>query len=252
MPEARIVWRKTQLNRRTVAMLVAAEKLYKSQFKFIQGSYNKGGVEASAGTHDGGGAVDVDVVKQSPAQRRAIVLALRQVGFAAWLRTPAQGRWPYHVHAIAIGDKDLSRGAAIQVLEYKRKRNGLANRGKDDGPPGFYAMTWEIYLKAHPVPVPPAIPDSSISLAAMAYARTHDAMTGAWGADRARVIAWAAHPKVGAITKAETVPAAGVSWHLHFQRVIRKVQLKFKLPVTGIFNDGMATVMKRYGYTITA
>jgi hypothetical protein len=43
-----------------------------------------------------------------------------------------------------------------------------------------------------------------------------------------------------------------VSWHLHFQRVIRKVQLKFQLPVTGIFNDGMATVMKRYGYTITA
>ncbi|NEA35413.1 hypothetical protein [Streptomyces sp. SID13031] len=252
MPEARIVWRKTQLNQRTVAMLIAAEKIYKSQFGFLQGSYNKGGVEASAGTHDGGGAVDIDVVKKSPAQRRAVVLALRQVGFAAWLRTPAQGRWPYHVHAIAIGDKDLSRGAATQVLEYKRKRNGLANRGKDDGPPGYYAMTWEIYLKAHPVPVPPAVPDSSISLAAMAYARTHDVMTGAWGADRARVIAWAAHPKVGAITKAETLPRAGVSWHLHFQRVIRKVQMKFQLPVTGIFNDGMATLMKRYGYTITA
>ncbi|MEV8377046.1 hypothetical protein AB0P21_30170 [Kribbella sp. NPDC056861] len=252
MPEARIVWRRTQLNRRTVAMLVAAEKLYQSQFKFIQGSYNKGGVEASAGTHDGGGAVDIDVVRQSPAQRRAILLALRKVGFAAWIRTPAQGRWPYHVHAIAVGDKDLSRGAAIQVLEYKRKRNGLANRGADDGPPGYYGMTWELYLKAHPAPVPPAVPDSSISRAAMAYARTHDAMTGAWGADRARVIAWAAHPRVGAITKAETVPAAGVSWHLHFQRVLRKVELKFGLPPTGIFNEGIAAVMRRYGYTITA
>ncbi|WP_433013779.1 hypothetical protein [Kribbella sp. CA-294648] len=250
MPEARIVWRGTQLNRRTVAMLMAAEKIYRSQFKLLQGSYNKGGVAASAGTHDGGGAVDIGVAKQSPAQRRAIVLALRQVGFAAWLRTPAQGRWPYHVHAIAIGDKDLSRGAAIQVLEYKRKRNGLANRGKDDGPPGYYGMTWELYLKAHPVP--PAVPDHSISLAAMAYARTHDVMTGEWGADRARVVAWAAHPKVGAITKAETLPRAGVSWHLHFQRVLRKVQLKFGLPVTGIFNEGIATVMKRYGYTITA
>ncbi|GAA1602921.1 hypothetical protein GCM10009789_66190 [Kribbella sancticallisti] len=252
MPEARIVWRGKALNRRTVAMVLAAEKIYRSQFRIIQGSYNKGGVPSSAGTHDGGGALDIDVVKKSPAQRRAVVLALRQVGFAAWLRTPAQGRWPYHVHAIAVGDKDLSRGAAIQVAEYRRKRNGLANRGKDDGPPGFYRMTWELYLKAHPAAVPQAVPDSSISLGAMAYARTHDAMTGAWGADRARVVAWAAHPRVGAITKAETVPPAGVPWHLHFQRVIRKVQLKFKLPVTGIFNEAVAALMKRYGYKITA
>lgn len=252
MPEARIVWRDTLLNQRTVAMLIAAEKIYHSKFKYLQGSYNKGGVEASAGTHDGGGAVDVGVVSQTPAQRRAIVLALRQVGFAAWLRTPAQGRWPYHVHAIAIGDKDLSRGAAAQVLEYKRKRNGLANRGKDDGPAGYYGMTWEIYLKAHPVPPPPAVPDSSISLGAMAYARTHDVMTGAWAADRARVVAWAAHPKVAAISQHETVPPPGTSWHVHFGQVMRRVQLKFGLPQTGIFTNGVAAQMKRYGYTITA
>jgi hypothetical protein len=86
----------------------------------------------------------------------------------------------------------------------------------------------------------------------MAYARTHDAMTGVWGADRARVIAWAAHPKVGAITKGETVPPAGVPWHLHFQRVIRKVQVHFELEDTGSFDPAVATVMKRYGYTIVA
>ncbi|MGW7682598.1 hypothetical protein ACWGID_17785 [Kribbella sp. NPDC054772] len=250
MPEARIAWRGFTMNRRTVAMVEAAEQLYHSKFAILQGSYNAGGVDASAGTHDGGGAVDVDVRTKSAAQRVAVVKALRQVGFAAWLRTPAQGNWPYHVHAIAVGDKDLSRGAAHQVAEYHRKRNGLANRGKDDGPPGYYGMTWELYLKAHPPKEP--VPDSTISLAAMAYARTHDAMTGVWGADRARVIAWAAHPRVGAITKAETVPAAGVPWHLHFQRVIRKVQLHFKLEVTGIFNSAVATEMKRYGYTIVA
>ena len=252
MPEARIVWRGFALNKRTVAMVQAAEKQYRSKFKIIQGSYNKGGVEASAGTHDGGGAVDIDVAKLAPAQRRAVVLALRQVGFAAWLRTPAQGRWPYHVHAIACGDKDLSRGAPIQVAEYRRRRNGLANRGKDDGPPGCYGMTWELYLKAHSAPVPVAVPDSTISLGAMSYARTHDVMTGVWGADRARVVAWAAHPKVGAITKAETVPPAGVPWHLHFQRVIRKVQVHFKLEDTGSFDAAVATVMKHYGYTIVA
>ncbi len=41
-------------------------------------------------------------------------------------------------------------------------------------------------------------------------------------------------------------------WHLHFQRVIREIQLHFKLEVTGVFNSGVATVMKRYGYTIVA
>jgi len=34
--------------------------------------------------------------------------------------------------------------------------------------------------------------------------------------------------------------------------VIRKVQLHFKLDVTGIFNSAVAGVMKRYGYTIVA
>ena len=250
MPEARIVWRGKQFNKRTVAMIEAAEKLYKSKFAILQGSYNKGGVTESAGTHDGGGAVDIDVASKSPAQRQAVVKAMRQVGFAAWLRTPAQGDWPFHVHAIAVGDKDLSRGAAHQGAEYRRGRNGLANRGKDDGPPGYYGMTWELYLKAHRPAQP--VPDSTISLGAMEQARTHDAMTGAWGADRARVIAWAAHPKVGAITKAETVPPPGVPWHLHFQRVIREIQLHFKLESTGVFNSAVAAVMTRYGYKIVA
>jgi hypothetical protein len=136
MPEARVVWRDKKLNKRTVAMIEAAEKLYKSKFALLQGSYNKGGVTASAGTHDGGGAVDIDVASKSPAQRVAVVKAMRQVGFAAWLRTPAQGNWPYPVHAIAIGDKDLSRGAAHQVAEYRRKRNGLATGVRTTARPG--------------------------------------------------------------------------------------------------------------------
>jgi hypothetical protein len=77
-------------------------------------------------------------------------------------------------------------------------------------------------------------------------------MTGAWAADRARVVAWAAHPKVAAISKAETLPPAGTAWHVHFGQVMRKVQLKFGLPQTGIFTNGVAAAMKRYGYTITA
>lgn len=255
MPETRVVWRGEQLNQRTVAMVQAAEKLAKLQFTIMQGSYNKGGVTASAGTHDGGGAVDVAAAALTAAQRKAVVLALRQVGFAAWLRTPAQGKWPYHVHAIAAGDKDLSRGAAHQIAEYRRLKNGLANRGKDDGPPGYYGMTWEIYLKYHPAAPgakPPPVPNTTISLGAMEYARKHDSMSGVWGADRAQVLAWAAHPKIAAISRAETRPPAGVPWHLHFQQMTKKIQQRFKLPVTGVFNAATAAVMKKYGYTIIA
>ena len=255
MPEARVVWRGKQLSQRTVAMVQAAEKLAKLQFTIMQGSYNKGGVTASAGTHDGGGAIDVAAAQLTAAQRKAVVLALRQVGFAAWLRTPSQGKWPYHVHAIAVGDKDLSRGAAHQVAEYRRCKNGLANRGKDDGPPGYYGMTWEIYLKYHPATPgakPPPVPNTTISLGAMEYARKNDAMSGVWGADRAQVLAWAAHPKIAAISRAETRPPAGVPWHLHFQQMTKKIQQRFKLPVTGVFNAATAAVMKKYGYTIIA
>ncbi|TWD80948.1 hypothetical protein FB561_2046 [Kribbella amoyensis] len=257
MPEARITWRGKQLNLRTVAMLQAAEKLATFQFTILQGSYNKGGVTASAGTHDGGGAVDLAAADLDAGQRRTVVLVLRQVGFAAWLRTPAQGNWPYHVHAIAAGDKDLSRGAAHQIAEYRRLKNGLANRGRDDGPPGYYGMTWEIFRKHHPgapgpvVDLPPP-PNRTISLGAMEYARKNDAMNGVWGADRAQVLAWAAHPKVAAIGRHEVRPPSGVPWHLHFQQMTRKIQQRFGLPATGVFNAATAAVMKRYGYTIIA
>jgi hypothetical protein len=255
MPEARIRWREFWLNRRTVAMIQAAEKLAGFEFPLMQGSYNKGGVTASAGTHDGGGALDVRAARLTAAQRKTAVLTLRQVGFAAWLRTPAQGNWPLHIHAIAVGDQDLSRGAANQVAEYRRCKNGLANRGHDDGPPGYYGMTWEVFQRVHaangsPKPGAKPPPNTTISLGAMAYARVHDSMSGVWGADRAQVLAWAAHPKVAAITKAETRPPAGVPWHLHFQQMTKKIQQRFKLPVTGVFGAGTAAIMKRYGYTI--
>jgi hypothetical protein len=236
-------------------MIRAAEKLAGFEFPLMQGSYNKSGVTASAGTHDGGGALDVRAALLTAAQRKTVVLTLRQVGFAAWLRTPAQGNWPVHIHAIAVGDQDLSRGAANQVAEYKRCRNGLADRGHDDGPPGYYGMTWDIFQRVHangsPKPGVKPPPNTTISLGAMEYARVHDAMTGAWGADRAQVLAWAAHPKVAAITKAEIRPPAGVPWHLHFQQMTKKIQQRFKLPVTGVFGAGTAAIMKGYGYTIT-
>lgn len=113
-----------------------------------QGSYNPGGVGASAGTHDGGGAVDVDLSQRCGKKTRTVVRAMRIVGFAAWHRPYIRGLWNEHIHGIAISDPDLSSGAANQVWDYYIHRDGLASHAKDTGPQvGF--RTWEAYKRAH-------------------------------------------------------------------------------------------------------
>lgn len=138
------------LDDRTRDMVIAARVVTDAPLVITQGCYNAGGVAASAGTHDGGGAVDIRARDLTGAQIAEAVLKLRHVGFAAWHRTPAQGNWVEHIHCIAIGCPDLSSGAAYQVTAYKNGRNGLANNGKDDGPRTYVGWTWEKYKKAYP------------------------------------------------------------------------------------------------------
>lgn len=75
--------------------------------------------------------------------------ALRRVGFAAWLRTPSQSNWPYHIHAIAVGDTYMHREAANQVADYYAGKNGLASHAPDNTPRDFRAsfMWWEWYKR---------------------------------------------------------------------------------------------------------
>jgi peptidoglycan hydrolase-like protein with peptidoglycan-binding domain len=131
---------------RTQAMLTAAQRLLGYPLLLEQGSYNPGGDPTSAGTHDGGGVVDLAVAGMTAARRTAVVTALRQVGFAAWVRDPSQGDWPWHIHAVAINDTDLSSQAQHQVGDYYLGMNGLANRGPDDGP-RIPISTWEQYQR---------------------------------------------------------------------------------------------------------
>lgn len=133
------------LNKRTADMLHRAEQRLGRNLTLLQGSYNSG-VGASAGTHDRGGAIDVSVSGLGPEAKKEIVYQLRKVGFAAWYRTPAQGPWVEHIHAIAIGDPELSTGARAQVYQYYDRRNGLANGGPDDGPRLDPIPRWPIKL----------------------------------------------------------------------------------------------------------
>lgn len=92
----------------------------------LQGSYNPGGVDVSGGTHDGGGAVDL-----TAQDWQAKVHALRAVGFAAWHRPELPGKWGEHVHAVLIGNRELSPAAQAQVDAYRKGRNGLADDAPD-------------------------------------------------------------------------------------------------------------------------
>lgn len=131
------------VNQRTHAMLAEAASMLGHDVVLSQGSYNPGGVGASAGTHDGGGAVDISVSDLSTTQRWETVKAMRTVGFAAWLRSPDQGPWPYHIHCIAIGDTDLSIAARNQVADYYVGKNGLASHAADNTPDAYRApFTW--------------------------------------------------------------------------------------------------------------
>jgi peptidoglycan hydrolase-like protein with peptidoglycan-binding domain len=135
------------INTRTQAMLAEADRLLNRTLTLSQGSYNPGGDPSSAGTHDGGGVVDVSVDGMSAATRTQVATVLRQVGFAAWIRNPSQADWPWHIHAVAISDTDLSTQAQNQVGDYYLGMNGLADRGPDDGPQ-VTIRTWEEYQRA--------------------------------------------------------------------------------------------------------
>lgn len=110
----------------TKAALQKAERILGYELSVTQGSYNAGGVKASAGTHDRGGVVDLKAWDW-----QAKVRALRLAGFAAWYRRESEGPWPDHIHAVLVGHDRLSSGAQAQVRAYHTGRNGLANNGPD-------------------------------------------------------------------------------------------------------------------------
>lgn len=143
MPRVRVDGHLT--NRRTARMLAEAERLG-GALRITQGSYNRGGVAASAGTHDGGGVLDLSVRALTLTQINRRVHALRTVGFAAWHRPALPGLWGPHIHAVAVGTRDLAPIAARQVAALRRGRDGLAGHGLDrHRAMRLPVTTWENY-----------------------------------------------------------------------------------------------------------
>ncbi len=134
------------INQRTYEMLQYASELYQGEleitdYAITQGSYHDNGA-ASFGTHLGGGAVDLSVMRTDTwtilyDDIEPLVHALRLAGFAAWFRDfdelyPGSA---VHIHAVAIGDDQLSQAAIDQLTGpygYLRGFNGIP---QDNGIP---------------------------------------------------------------------------------------------------------------------
>jgi hypothetical protein len=150
-----------KLNQRTYAMLKHTAELYGGKIDvankaITQGSYTSS-VSLSFGTHSGGGAVDLSVIDTSTGhwvvledEIEPLIYALRVAGFAAWLRSYGElaPSSPIHIHAIAIGDPQLSKSASDQLtgkFGYFWGYNGLPKENGipvEDGHGGPIVCKW--------------------------------------------------------------------------------------------------------------
>lgn len=115
----------------TAAALEAAKKEFGGDFHIMQGSHSHD-VAASGGTHGGGGVVDISV---ADGNWEGAVTALRKIGFAAWIRNVdgyGQAGSGAHIHAVLIGNDQLSPEAQTQVQSYLNNDDGLAGSRADD------------------------------------------------------------------------------------------------------------------------
>lgn len=131
---ARVVFEGKRLDASTRDRLLWARKASGLALVVTQGGYNAGGVAASAGTHDGGGVLDIRTRGLSLEDKKRAVLVLRQAGFVAWLRTVAQGFEVEHIHAVELSSTTVSPAAQRQIDAWRKGRNGLKSNRADDGP----------------------------------------------------------------------------------------------------------------------
>ena len=158
-PYTRVTWSGKTINARTRDALLYAQKLWRKRgdhhlsIQLAQGSYNKGGVAASGSTHDGGGVIDIRTTGVGLDQGETVSLlrALKDAGFAAWIRDSRDGM-PPHIHACAIADQQMAASAQRQCVSYDAGRNGLNSNSKDRNPYRASPKLRFSYARGKPVP----------------------------------------------------------------------------------------------------
>jgi len=135
-----------KLDERSAAMFDELQRLVGLDLRVVQGSYSDG-VGTSAGTHDGGGAIDFDDTGMDKATIDKIVYQGRRVGWALYWRPTLPGKWGSHFHGIALGCPDASSAAKAQMAEYLIGGDGLKGTYPDPHAAlNAPKQTWEQYL----------------------------------------------------------------------------------------------------------
>jgi hypothetical protein len=126
-PYERVSWRGVRMDRIDKVAFEVLEDRLNATATIYQGGWNAGGVSASAGAHDGGGAVDYwfPTKDVGPVVRRS-----RDTGWDAWYRYPPT--FPTHVHGIRHGSPTASPVAKGQMTDYVADGNGLVPLGNHD------------------------------------------------------------------------------------------------------------------------
>lgn len=119
------------INKRTESMLKTAEETFGDKITITQGGYCAPNcADASGTTHNGGGVIDISTMGMSQAKIDKQLESLRAAGFAAWYRTGDRWQGNEHIHAAAIGDRDMDPNAKKQVEQFFEGGDGLG--GKDN------------------------------------------------------------------------------------------------------------------------
>jgi hypothetical protein len=113
------------VTRRHYAKIKLAEKKLGYPITVVQGSYHTG-VKASAGTHDGGGCLDL-----APFDWKHKCRVFRELGDTAWHRTALPDVWSEHIHTVDLGCSNLASISKQQVKDYRNKLDGLKHPKAD-------------------------------------------------------------------------------------------------------------------------
>lgn len=155
--QSKVWWRGVQITARQRDALRWAEKQVQKKFPGVtllpaQGSWSSS-VAASGSTHSGSGAVDIRTVMLTDEQRKAVVVALKKAGQAAWFRPVNwDGRGGgQHIHAIDRRTTGESSSAKWQVGQYDAGKNGLSNAAPDKTFRPKPPVHWD-YPNGKPVP----------------------------------------------------------------------------------------------------
>lgn len=151
-PGPRTTYSGVTLDTRTIAMLKAAGGRLRCTLDATKGSYT-GPDSSSAGTHAGGGAVDINVNVRCGHSISEVVAALRTVGFAAWYRNWTGNQ---HIHAVAISDLDMATETVFpgvfdmreQIVDWAQGKDGLS-RAVIAPMTINQLQTWEHYKRTH-------------------------------------------------------------------------------------------------------